>query len=419
MDPLSIKIILGLAVIFGLYMSWNIGANDVANAMGTSVGSHALTINQAIFVAAIFEFGGAFLVGGDVTNTIRKGIFDASLFAGRPFELMVGMLASLLAAAVWLQLASWKGLPVSTTHSIVGAVVGFTIVSTGFGAIEWGKMAAIVASWFISPLCGATIAFFVFFAIRRTILDSDEPVASTRKVAPILVFILGTVLGLILFFKGLKNLHLDITWQVTVGIALAFGFAGSLIVVVVLRNFRAEESDSHLRQNLKVEKVFSWLQIVTACFMAFAHGSNDVANAVGPLAGIVATLNEGAVAAKSELPKWVLALGGVGIVIGLATWGRKVIETVGKNITEMTPTRGFAAEFGACITILIGSRLGLPLSTTHVLVGAVIGVGLARGMAALNLRVIRNIAASWFITVPVGGLLSAVFYLILVNILPR
>jgi len=419
MDPTTI--ILGLAVVFGLYMAWNIGANDVANAMGTSVGSHAVTIGQAIFIAAIFEFGGAFLVGGEVTNTIRKGIFDASLFADKPFEFNVGMLSALLAAAVWLQLASWKGLPVSTTHAIVGAVMGFSIVSMGWSSINWWKVGGIVASWFISPITGAFIAFLVFFTIRRLILDDDEPIERTRKVAPALVFVLGTVLGFILFKKGLKNLHLGLSGVELTGLAVAMGIGGSIAVGVMLRNFKKEEKDSHLRQNLKVEKVFAWLQIVTACFMAFAHGSNDVANAVGPLAGIVANLNSaaGEVATQAALPKWVLALGGVGIVIGLATWGKKVIATVGKNITEMTPTRGFAAEFGACITILFGSTLGLPLSTTHVLVGSVIGVGLARGIAALNIGVIRGIAASWFITVPAGGVLCVIFYEILVHVLPR
>lgn len=417
MDPTFVYVSMGLALTFGLYMAWNIGANDVANAMGTSVGSKALTIKQAVIVAAIFEFSGAFLVGGNVTDTIRKGIFDPSLFANDPHQLVVGMLAALLSAALWLQIASWKGLPVSTTHSIVGAVIGFSVVAMGFGSVSWGKVLSIVASWFVSPVCGGLLAFIIFTIVRRAILDRPSPIEATRKVAPVLVFVLGLVLGLVLLFKGLKNLHLGLSTTTTVAIALGFGVVGAAIVMVWLRNFHPE-GKGHGKAVRRVEKVFAWLQIVTACFMAFAHGSNDVANAVGPLAGIVATLETGAVAAKAAVPLWVLGLGGVGIVIGLATWGRRVIETIGRDITEMTPTRGFAAEFGACVTILAGSSLGLPLSTTHVLVGAVIGVGFARGISALNMKVIRSVASSWVLTVPIAAITSAILFKILMLIIP-
>jgi PiT family inorganic phosphate transporter len=407
MEPTTI--ILGLAVLFGLYMAWNIGANDVANAMGTSVGSHALTIRQAVIVAAIFEFAGAFLVGGQVTQTIQKGIIDPTIYQSEPLTLAVGMLAAMLAAALWLQLASAKGLPVSTTHAIVGAVLGFGIVSAGFDAVSWGRLSGIVASWFVSPVCGGIIAFTIFYIIRRYILDAELPLHRTKLLSPVLLLVVGSVLMLVLLFKGLKNLNLELSATQIVAACVAFGGVLAVVAMFALRGFdkvEVERSEAHRR----VEKVFGWLQIITACFMAFAHGSNDVANAVGPLAGIVTILDSGKVSATGGVPTWVLVLGGIGIVIGLATYGARVIETVGKNITEMTPTRGFAAEFGAALTILVGSQLGLPLSTTHILVGAVIGVGFARGIAALNLRVIRSVATSWVITVPATAIVAIALY---------
>jgi len=407
MEPTTI--ILALAVLFGLYMAWNIGANDVANAMGTSVGSHALTIRQALFVAAIFEFAGAFLVGGEVTETIQKGIIDPTIFADDPMTLAVGMLSALLASALWLQLATMKGLPVSTTHAIVGAMIGFGVTTAGFGSVSWGRLGGIVASWFVSPVCGGIVAFAIFFVVRRFILDAEHPLRRTRLLSPFLLFVVGSTLMLVLLFKGLKNLKLELGVVETVLACAAFGGVLALSAVVLLRRLDASEvarSEAHRR----VEKVFAWLQVITACFMAFAHGSNDVANAVGPLAGVVTIADGGSIAAKTGVPTWVLALGGVGIVVGLATYGARVIETVGKNITEMTPTRGFAAEFGAALTILIGSQLGLPLSTTHILVGAVIGVGFARGIAALNLRVIRSVATSWVITVPATAIVASILY---------
>jgi PiT family inorganic phosphate transporter len=407
MEPTTI--ILVLAIAFGLYMAWNIGANDVANAMGTSVGSGALTIKQAVIVAAIFEFGGAFLVGGSVTNTIRKGIIDPNLYAEQPMTLALGMLAALLAAALWLQLASWKGLPVSTTHSIVGAVVGFAIVSMGASSVEWGTIGSIVASWFVSPLVGGLLAFITFALLHRLILEHDHPVRAMRRITPVFMFIVGTVLGLVLFFKGLKNLHLELTLVQTVGLAGVIGVIGAIGTGLWLQKEHGG-TESKEQQIDHVERVYGLLQVITACFMAFAHGSNDVANAIGPLAGIVAIVDSGAVVMQAAVPTWLLTLGGVGIVVGLATYGARVIKTVGSKITEVTPTRGFSAEFGAALTILVGSRLGLPLSTTHVLVGSVIGVGFARGMGALNVGVIRNVVLSWFVTVPVGAILSALIY---------
>ncbi len=411
MDPTLVLLV--LAAVVGLYMAWNIGANDVANAVGTSVGSHALTIKQAILVAAVFEFAGAFLVGGHVTDTIRKGIVSPELYSDAPTELAVGMLAALLASALWLQFASWRGLPVSTTHAIVGGVIGFGVVSRGLDSVEWTQLSGIVASWFVSPLCGGLLAFLTFAVIRYKILDSDDPLRSTRRLAPMLLFVVGVVLTLTLFFKGLKNLKLELSVVETLLIATGGGVLLAGVALFFMRNVGKGEKPSHKLANKRVERIFAWLQVITACFMAFAHGSNDVANAVGPVAGILAVVQTGTVGSEAAVPIWVLAAGGVGIVIGLATFGARVIETVGKKITEMTPTRGFSAEFGAAATVLVGSRLGLPLSTTHVLVGAVIGVGFARGIAALNLRVLGSVASSWFITVPVTGIFSAVLFWIM------
>ena len=409
MDMTTVLLI--IALVGGLYMAWNIGANDVANAMGTSVGSHALTIKQAVIVAAIFEFSGAFLVGGNVTSTIRKGIISVEIFQ-TPNELALAMTAALLAAALWLQLASLKGLPVSTTHSIVGAVIGAGIVHAGLGAVQWMKIGTIIASWFVSPVCGGILAFCVFTWIRKKILDSDNPERNTLRLAPPLVLVAGTVLMMTFIYKGLKNLKLDLGYGTTTLLAASVGLVLAILARFWIKRTKAPGQE-RMEQIQYVERVFAWLQIITACFMAFAHGSNDVANAIGPAAAVYSALTEGVVATKSAVPLWLLGLGGVGIVIGLATFGKRVIETVGKNITEVTPTRGFAAEFGAAATILLGSRLGLPLSTTHVLVGSVIGVGMARGISGLNLVVIRNIAASWIITLPAAALVSALLFLLL------
>ncbi|MDH3973952.1 MAG: inorganic phosphate transporter [Deltaproteobacteria bacterium] len=406
-----------IAIIAGFYMAWNIGANDVANAMGTSVGSKALTLKQAVIVAGIFEFAGAVLVGSHVTNTIRKGMIDPTVFSGSPDILMIGMLSALLASAVWLQLATHWGLPVSTTHSIVGAVVGFALIAIGISGINWGKVAQIIASWVISPVMGGIIATTSFIFIRNRILDRNHPADEVKKYAPYLVFFLFSILTLSMVYKGLKNLKLNLPLYEALGVAVVVGILSALITRYFLRNIERAPGDDLKKELSTVEGVFRHLQIITACYMAFAHGANDVANAIGPLAAIMSISNTHIVVMKVDVPMWILFLGGAGIIIGLATWGYKVIETVGKKITEMTPSRGFSAEFGAATTVLVCSKMGLPISTTHTLVGAVIGVGMARGIASLNLGVVRNIVYSWFITLPVAGLLSVIFYEILSTIL--
>lgn len=458
-------------------MAWNIGANDVANAMGTSVGSGALSLKQAVIVAGLLEFAGAFLMGSHVTETVRKGMIDPHIFASTPEILMFGMLSALLAAGVWLQIATYFGWPVSTTHSIVGAVVGFAIVGGGWASVNWGKIGQIVASWVISPLMSGILAFLIFQYIKTKILNVRDSVESLQKRAPYLTGAVFFVMALVMVFKGMKNLHLDLTLYESLGIgllvAVVAGFISHFLIARISRNkvrarflenqkLEGQENlqvarqlqkvlnrldridvsptpqvthrlsnihgdvttliediesevytqieDDYGQDLLYVERVFGYLQILSACFVAFAHGANDVANSIGPLASVVSILRNGSVASTVGVPFWLLALGGFGIVIGLATWGWRVIETVGKKITELTPTRGFAAEFGAATTIVLASRAGLPISTTHTLVGAVLGVGLARGVVSLDLNVVKNIVISWLITVPAGAVLAIFFF---------
>ncbi|BAT70903.1 inorganic phosphate transporter, PiT family [Thermosulfidibacter takaii ABI70S6] len=407
---MNMYIIGGIALLAGMYMAWNIGANDVANAMGTSVGSKAITLKKAIIIAAIFEFSGAFFVGSHVTSTISKGIVDPMLFQDNPNLFILGMLAALISAGIWVQLATYLGLPVSTTHSIVGAVVGFGIVSKGLSAIEWGKMVSIVLSWIISPIAGGLIAFLMFRWITKNILATEYPAKATRKYGPYLVSMVVFIIALSIVYKGLK-LHLPLFKAVLLALVIAFIF-GTAFKFLVFSS--AKSSGETIRQRLyETEELFKYLQLATACYMAFAHGANDVANATGPMAGIITTMAKGVVVAKAYVPDWVLLLGGLGIVMGLATWGYKVIETIGGRITDITPSRGFCAEFGCATTVLVCSKMGLPISTTHTLVGSVIGVGFARGIGALNMRTIKQIVNSWIITVPFTAGLCVFIYAIL------
>jgi PiT family inorganic phosphate transporter len=406
-------IILLLAFAFGLYMAWGIGANDVANAMATSVGAKALTVKRAILVAAIFEFLGAFLAGGEVTSTIRKGIIDAGMITDANV-LLFGMLAALLAAAVWLTIASRLGWPVSTTHSIVGAIVGFAIVSIGIEAVHWNKLGAIAASWVVSPLLSGVIAFMLVTSVQKLIFDHEDPSERARRYVPYYIFLAASMISLVTFLKGLKHVGLEMSGQEAVLGSLVIGGVVTAIGAFAIRRIKPVGPDE-LREHhfANVERTFAVLMVVTACAMAFAHGSNDVANAIGPVAAIVSTVNTGEIGQSSAVSVWILFLGAIGIVIGLATFGRRVMATVGKNITELTPSRGFAAELAAATTVVLASGTGLPISTTHTLVGAVLGVGFARGISALNLRVIRSIFMSWIITLPVGAALAVVFYYML------
>ncbi|WP_028241721.1 inorganic phosphate transporter [Stutzerimonas azotifigens] len=406
-------VLLLLACAFGFFMAWGVGANDVANAMGTSVGSRALTIKQAIIVAMVFEFCGAYLAGGEVTETIKSGIVDVEVIS--PDLMVLGMMSALLAAGTWLLVASTKGWPVSTTHSIVGAVIGFGAVGISMDAVHWGKVGPIVASWIVSPLLSGFAAFFIFMSVQKLIIDTDNPFKSAKRFVPLYMFLTGFMVSIMTLSKGLKHIGLQLSGGQSLLLSIGVGALVMLLGIALLTRIQVDEEADRAFHFSSVEKVFAVLMIFTACSMAFAHGSNDVANAVGPLAAVVGVIQSSGqdLAIKSVVPGWVLLLGAVGIVVGLATYGYKVIATIGKEITELTPSRGFAAELATASTVVGASAIGLPVSTTHTLVGAVLGVGLARGIGALNLGVIGKIFMSWLITLPVGAGLSILFFTLL------
>lgn len=448
MEPL-ILILIGLSIVVCAYMAWNIGANDVANAMGTSVGSRALTLKQAVIIAAIFEFAGAFFAGDAVTDTVRKGILvvpfnDDGVVVDTLLsqDIALGFIAAMMAAATWLTIATRMGLPVSTTHSIIGGIIGVGLVlevKWEMELINWEKVGQVVMSWVASPLMGALIAFFSYMIIKKTVLDNDDPVSRSKWLAPILAFPTFFVLGLALQFKALKgfisradsngwidksnwlpakengvfNPYAENAWLPLNALFLAamIGAIASLILYFVLRRVDIEEE---VRGFKGVERIFVWLQIITAAYVAFAHGANDRSNAIGPMAAVwdVFSNPELQLAEQAPIPLWLVLLGSVGIAIGVMTWGWRVMETIGKKITDITPTRGFAAEFGAATTILIFSMpfLAVPVSTTHTLVGAVVGVGLAGGAKAVDFRVFGKIAASWVASVPVAAFGAIVLF---------
>ncbi|MDP6658017.1 MAG: anion permease [Nitrospinaceae bacterium] len=405
--------LLVFAIAACIYMACNIGANDVANAMGTSVGSGTLNFKQAILIAAVAEFAGAFLVGGHVSDTIRKGMLDPLIFADVPFHLVYGMIAALVASAIWLHWASSLGWPVSTTHSIVGAVIGFGMVAGGVDAISWSKVGKVVMSWVVSPVMGGVFAFFIFRFITRQILNQRNPLLHAKKLLPFIVLIVCVILANSMFYKGLKHLNLDLSFVTAMTYATAIGAVGFVISKVLVRRVEDVPIEDIHQQLVSTEDIFKYLQIITAFYVAFAHGSNDVANAVGPLAAVVSILESGTVQMKVEMPVWILAMGGGCIVFGLLIWGRRVMMTIGGKITEITPSRGFSAEFGAATVVLICSKMGLPISTTHTLVGSVIGVGMARGLPTLNLGIVYKIFISWISTVPFTAILSAVLFKIM------
>ena len=479
------SILIALVLIVGFYAAWNIGANDVANAMGTSVGSGALTLKQAVVVAGVFEFLGAYLVGANVTETVRKRMFDPELLPGIHGEqaalvLALGMIAALVATGTWLLLASYFRWPVSTTHTIVGAVVGFGCVGVGISNVDWPQVGLITAGWVVSPLLSAAVAFTLFRVVLHKVFFRDDPVAAAKRVVPRFTFLVLAVLVGVAAFKGFAPLWRRLSIDpfepriiaLTIMLAVVSGLGGMFVTNRLVRNVKAgsgqtpnplryvavsrslDKAAAHLHrvrdmgdgpsskqvtglldeieklqsaartqarlgtdstELRSVERIFVFLQVLTACFVAFSHGSNDVANAIGPMSAAYQAIDAGEVALQSGVPQWALALGGLGIVIGLATWGWRVIQTVGRRITELTPSRGFCAEFAAAITILLASVIpfGFPVSTTHILVGAVLGVGLARGIGALNLRVMRDITASWAVTIPAGAGLAVFFYYVL------
>lgn len=460
------QILLIVAFAAGLYMAWAIGVNDVANAIGTSVGSGTLTLKRAVMIAAVMEFCGAFFFGSHVSETIQNKIVSPSLFADQPLILVYGMLSALLAAGVWLQFASYFGLPVSTTHSIVGSIIGFTLVSVGSEAVNWPTVTWIISSWLLSPLLGGLFAYGIFNVLRRKIFYTRHPVEAAKVIAPRIIFGAIAILTLFLLNEGLSNLHLNLSFLQVMLISVAVATVAAIgshfwirrigtspvhekkqlpygpEIAVELDKARAHlklvqqttssemhYSVSHLIEEIDslsdtmrqqptdqnseytaVERIFGFLQVLSASLMAFAHGANDVANAIGPLSAAVTILTTGSVVFNSTIPAWLLGLGGIGIVIGLATWGWRVIETIGKKLTELTPSRGFSAEFGAATTIVLASGMGMPISTTHTLVGAVLGVACARGIGALNLGMTRDILISWIVTVPAGAGIAVGFF---------
>ena len=452
-------LLLGLARVFGLYMAWSIGANDVANAMGTSVGSGALTLRRAVLIAAVMELAGAVLLGSHVTQTVRNGLFDPLQFTA--INLALAFLSALLAAAIWLQVATYFGWPVSTTHSIVGAIVGVGAAIGGAGVVKWAKVGSIVVSWVTSPLCGGLLAFGIFRLIQRGIIDRKHPLREAYRWTPVLVFYVGFTMTLVVCHNGLERFGLHHGLRGALPLSIAVGMVLALVAVLRVRGVRAAherervargielvgerdegipfvpkrapEGTVELRPALvegsqlpakrweyrrhfefeKVESLFGGLLVLSACFLAFAHGANDVANAMAPLAAVVELAQTAVVDLGGQIPAWILVLGGCGIVLGLATWGYRVIETIGRKITQLTPSRGFAANIAAATTIVLASRLGFPISTTHTVVGAVFGIGLARGIEFLNLRILRDIAISWLVTIPAGAILACLTYRVL------
>ncbi|KPK33721.1 MAG: inorganic phosphate transporter [Chlamydiae bacterium SM23_39] len=464
---MNIEIILiTISIIIGLYMAWNIGANDVANALGTSVGSKALTLKKAIIIAAILEFAGAFLLGSHVSSTIQKDIIYPDFFSFNPTIFALGMISSLFATAIWLNLASYFYLPVSTTHSIIGSIIGFGAIVGGLHAVNWRELSYIITSWILTPLSSGFIAYLLFSLLQKRILYALNPLQATKKLIPFLTFfsiffflfsftfkgtyfdfsfissfLISSILGLLFYFiatilikrvpdisppnkyriKPQQTLYLEKAIKHLQRIKLSsFGdtYEKSSYLLKELRDLEKKikkeiEFSKTTTQYIKVEKIFGYLQILSVCLITFAHGANDVANAIGPIAATTSILKNHQISNKVTVPYYLLLIGGAGIIIGLISWGWRIIETIGKKITELTPTRGFSAEFGAAMTILFASKLGLPISTTHALVGAILGVGIARGINAINLKTLRDIILSWFVTIPVSAILSIVIFYLL------
>ncbi|RLF31101.1 MAG: phosphate permease [Thermoplasmata archaeon] len=390
-------------------MAWSIGSNDVANSMATAVGAKAITFRQAVLIAGVLNFVGAVFVGSHVTETIRGNIVKPSTISD-PHALLLGFIASLLAAAIWVTLSTWKEMPISTTHSVVGALVGFGLIASGAQSINWFKLGQVASSWVLSPIVGCIIAFLVFRIIVKLIFDKAKPVESAKIVGPGIIGVTAFMIVSSLLMKTPLGEKIGVTTDLTVFTTSIFvGIIVALISMFLLRNIRAKSAEDYDT----VERIFRRLQIVTSCYVAFSHGANDIANAIGPVAGIIPLASGQGFSSTAPVPVWLLALGGFGIAVGCLTWGHKVMRTLGYRITTLTNTRGFSVDFGAATTVLIASKLGLPISTSHTVVGAVIGVGLARGLAAVDLGIIKKIIVSWLLTVPVAAGTSALIFLLL------
>jgi len=407
----TVWLIIGGASAIAFYMAWSIGANDVANSMATAVGAKAITHKQAVFIAGILSIIGAVFVGGHVSDTVRKGIVDVTGI--EPQLLLLGFIASLLGAAIWVTLSTWKSMPISTTHSIIGALVGFGLIVGGMSTVQWGKVGSVVASWVLSPVMGCILAFLIFKLIVRVIFSKEDPVNSAKIVGPVIIGFTAFLIVSSLFLKTPLSKNYNISdidgLMIAGGIAIVIGIVG----ILALRKVKSKMADDYYT----VEGIFRKLQVITSCYVAFAHGANDVANAIGPVAAIIPLAQGSNVGSTVDVPYWLLLLGGVGIAIGCWTWGRRVMQTVGKRITSLTNTRGFSVDFGAATTVLVASKMGMPISTSHTVVGAVIGVGLARGLEAVDLSVIKKIIVSWLLTLPVAAGTSIVIFLMLRTII--
>ena len=411
------SILIWVTAIFGFFMAFGVGANDVSNAMGTSVGSGTITPKQAIIIAMIFEAAGAYLAGGEVTETIKSGVIDTMEFIAEPEVLVFGMMAALFASGAWLLIASKMGWPVSTTHSIIGAIIGFACVTAGPHSVDWSNIKNIVGSWFVTPVIAGIIAYAIFISTQKLIFDTEKPLRNAQKYGPYYMGLTTFILCIVTISKGLTHIGLELSSNQTF---LLSGAISVLSIIYCYFYFRSKKFISKMSKKGPfggVEKVFSILMLMTACAMAFAHGSNDVANAIGPLSAVVSIVESGGqVAASGPLAWWILPLGAAGIVVGLVAMGYKVMATIGTGITDLTPSRGFAAQFATAMTVVVASGTGLPISTTQTLVGAVLGIGFARGIAAINLTVIRNIVMSWLITLPAGAFFSIIIYYVLVAV---
>jgi PiT family inorganic phosphate transporter len=401
-------LILILGFVFGFYMAWNIGANDVANSMASAVGAKAITIRQAVFIAGILNIVGATFIGSHVTNTIRKGIVSTEVMSD-PHVVLAGALAALLAAALWVSFATWRSLPVSTTHSIVGAMIGFGIMAGGFSVIHWGKLGAVVLSWVISPVFSLVIAFVMFKVIVRVILSRDDLFDRSIRLSPYFIGIAIFVVVLSFLFKTPLGKKLTLSMPMALIVAFVLAAVLGYIGKVLLRKYLVENQDN----NNGAETVFRRIQIGTSCYVALAQGANDVANAIGPLAVIYFLVKTGTIGAKVPVPIFLLFFGGVGIALGIAMAGKRVMTTIGTKITTLTNTRGFSVDFAAATTVLLASKMGLPVSTTHAAVGGVMGVGLARGLEAVNYRIIFQIMIYWVLTVPASAIISMIIYKII------
>jgi PiT family inorganic phosphate transporter len=415
----GLSLLMIFIIIIGFYMAWNIGSNDLANAMASAVGAKAINLKTAIIFGGILAFVGAVFVGSNVTETIRKGIVDPSEITNTT-HIMYGAIAALLGASFWVTIATWKELPISTTHSIVGGMMGFGIAAGGTGIINWWKVGSVVASWGISPLVGGVLSYFIFKAIFRFILNKSDPLKAAKNVGPVFIGATFFIISSSLFLKTPAGDRIGWSLEEFILLALLIGFICALIGrVLILFFFKNNTTSKKLTEQEmynKVEEVFRRLQIMTSCYVAFALGANDVANAIGPMAAAWSIEIGNNVGAEVAVPYYLLILGGIGIAIGMATWGYRVIKTIGSKITVLNNTRGFSIDFGAATSVLIASKLGMPVSTTHAVVGAVIGVGLARGLEAIDLRIIKKIVVSWVVTVPIAAATTAGIYLLLTTL---